>query len=72
VIARPDGNRVTVVAHVSPLLDEAGELVSAVNVLVDISERKRAEEVQALLASIVEKSPATSPSRSRGGWLWLR
>jgi len=43
VIERPDGQRLTVLAYANPIHDEAGTLLGAVNVLVDISDRKRAE-----------------------------
>jgi two-component sensor histidine kinase len=43
VIERPDGQRLTVLAHANPIHDESGTLLGAVNVLVDISDRKRAE-----------------------------
>ncbi len=46
---RPDGTRVPFIAFPTPLHDENGTLVGAVNTLVDITERKRAEEQQALL-----------------------
>jgi len=46
---RPDGTRVPFIPYPTPLHDEAGRLVGAVNMLVDITERKRAEEHQALL-----------------------
>jgi signal transduction histidine kinase len=44
VVERPDGTRWTALAHANPFLDEHGEVYGAVNVLVDITERKRAEE----------------------------
>lgn len=44
VIERPDGRRLTALAHANPIHDESGNLVGAVNVLVDITERKRSEE----------------------------
>ncbi|HET7636049.1 MAG TPA: ATP-binding protein [Candidatus Limnocylindria bacterium] len=44
VVERPDGGRLTVLAHANPLHDDQGRLVGAVNVLVDITERKRVEE----------------------------
>ena len=44
VIERPDGQRVTGLAHATPLHDESGRLLGAVNVVVDITDRKRAEE----------------------------
>jgi PAS domain S-box-containing protein len=45
MIERPDGQRLTALAHASPIHNEAGVLIGAVNVLVDISERKQAELV---------------------------
>jgi two-component sensor histidine kinase/PAS domain-containing protein len=53
VIERPDGQRLTVLAYANPIHDEAGTLLGAVNVLVDITERKQAEEQ--LQASLHEK-----------------
>jgi signal transduction histidine kinase len=44
IVERPDGSRRTVLAHANPFHDEEGNLVGAVNVLVDITERKRHEE----------------------------
>jgi PAS domain S-box-containing protein len=49
IAERPDGTRVSFVPYPTPLYDVGGTLVGAVNVLVDITERRRAEE--ALLAS---------------------
>jgi PAS domain S-box-containing protein len=56
VIERPDGSRRNALAHASPIRNAAGEIVGAVNVLVDISDLKRAEEASILLASVVESS----------------
>jgi two-component sensor histidine kinase len=53
IIERPDGQRLTALAYANPMHDEAGTLVGAVNVLVDITERKQAEE--RLQASLSEK-----------------
>ena len=44
VVEQPGGRRLTALAHANPIRDEAGTLAGAVNVLVDISDRKRAEE----------------------------
>lgn len=49
VAERPDGTRVPFIPYPTPLHDESGRLVGAVNMLVDITERKHAEEQQALL-----------------------
>lgn len=46
IIERPDGQRLTVQAHANPIHDESGVLLGAVNVLVDISDRKQIEEEQ--------------------------
>jgi hypothetical protein len=43
IIERPDGRRLTVLAYANPIHDESGKLLGAVNVLVDISDRKRTE-----------------------------
>src|SRR5207245_1244329 len=44
IVERPDGQRLTVLAHANPMRDESGKLIGAVNVLVDITEQKRAEQ----------------------------
>ncbi|ADE14831.1 PAS sensor protein [Nitrosococcus halophilus Nc 4] len=46
IIERPNGHRLTVEAHANPIYDEVGTLLGAVNVLVDITARKQAEEKQ--------------------------
>jgi PAS domain S-box-containing protein len=43
VAERPDGSRVPFLPYPTPLFDEAGALTGAINMLVDIAERKRAE-----------------------------
>jgi PAS domain S-box-containing protein len=40
---RPDGIRLTFIPQPTPLRDASGKLIGAMNVLVDITERKRAE-----------------------------
>jgi PAS domain S-box-containing protein len=45
VAERPDGTRIPFIPYPTPLFDESGRLIGAVNMLVDISERKRAEAV---------------------------
>ena len=45
VIERPDGRRLTVLAHANPIHNEVGELVGAMNVLVDITDRIQVETV---------------------------
>ncbi|MDV6030903.1 MAG: PAS domain S-box protein [Phycisphaera sp. RhM] len=43
IIRRPDGTSRTAMAHANPIYDEEGKLTGAVNVLVDITDRNRAE-----------------------------
>jgi PAS domain S-box-containing protein len=45
VIERADGGRIAALAHANPIYDDLGRLLGAVNVLVDISGRKRAEDL---------------------------
>lgn len=43
IIGRPDGTRVSALAYANPISDEAGNLLGAINILVDITDRKRTE-----------------------------
>jgi PAS domain S-box-containing protein len=56
VAEQPDGTRIPFMAFPSLLRDATGEVVGALNMFVDISERKRSEEIAQRLASIVESS----------------
>jgi PAS domain S-box-containing protein len=67
VIERPNGERVTVLAHASPMFDESGNLVGAVNILVDISDQIRGEQAQTLLSAIVKSSDDAIISKSLDG-----
>lgn len=49
IAERPDGTRVPFMAAPTPLFDATGKLVGAVNMLIDITDRKQAEDQQALL-----------------------
>lgn len=44
IVERPDGVRRHILPHPRPLFDADGTLIGAVNLLVDISDRKQAEE----------------------------
>ena len=44
IAERPDGTRVPFAPYPTPLFDSQGQLVGAVNMLVDISDKKRAEQ----------------------------
>ncbi len=64
---RPDGTRIPFLAYPTPLFNEVGELVGAVNMLVDISERKSAELASQRLAAIVESSDDAIISKDTNG-----
>jgi PAS domain S-box-containing protein len=44
IAERPDGSRVSFVPYPTPLRDADGKLVGGVNVLIDVTERRQAEE----------------------------
>ena len=46
---RPDGSRIPFIPHPTPILDESGKLVGAINMLVDVSAHKQAQETKTLL-----------------------
>ena len=49
IAERPDGTRIPFIPYPTPLYDQNGRLVGAVNMLVDISEQKHTETQQAML-----------------------
>src|SRR6202045_378754 len=55
IAERPDGTRINLLPHPTPLHDSSGALGGAVNVLVDITERKQAEEVIRQLNETLEQ-----------------
>ena len=67
IAERPDGVRVPFIPYPSPLYDDAGVLTGAVNMLVDITERKQAEEAAHWLAAIVDSSDDAIMSKDLDG-----
>jgi PAS domain S-box-containing protein len=49
VAERPDGTRIPFIPFPTPLRDASGKVVGAINMLIDISERRQAETQQRLL-----------------------
>src|ERR1700729_2786168 len=67
VAERPDGVRVPFIPYPTLLHDASGACVGAVNMLVDISDRKQAEANARKLASIVESSDDAIVSKDLNG-----
>jgi PAS domain S-box-containing protein len=56
IAQRPDGSFFPFQPYPTPIRDETGNLIGAVNMLLDLTERHRAEEVRNHLSAIVESS----------------
>ncbi|RWN48619.1 MAG: PAS domain S-box protein [Mesorhizobium sp.] len=56
VAQRPDGSFYPFLPYPTPLRDEHGTLIGAVNMLLDLTDRQRAEEAKQHLSAIVESS----------------
>jgi two-component system CheB/CheR fusion protein len=67
VAERPDGRRVPFIPYPTPIYDASGTFIGAVNMLVDITDRKRAEINAQRLASIVEFSDDAIVSKDLNG-----
>jgi len=68
VFERPDGSRRHVLAHPEPILDADGTVAGAVNMLVDITDRKRAEaELAATRDDLAQQVQALRESEQRFG-----
>jgi PAS domain S-box-containing protein len=67
VAERPDGSRVPFVPYPMPIRDSSGRLTGAVNMLMDVTDRKRANEAAQRLAAIVESSDDAIVSKTLDG-----
>ena len=64
---RPDGVRVPFLPYPTPIFDESGALLGAINMLVDITGLKHAEDDARLLASVVETSDDAIVTKNLNG-----
>lgn len=64
---RPDGSRVPFLAYPTPLFGSSGEVAGAINMLVDITERKPVAPAAQRLAAIVESSDDAIVSKDLNG-----
>ncbi|MDB4918431.1 PAS domain S-box protein [Mucilaginibacter sp.] len=67
IIQRPDGTRINVLPYPVPTYNADGELVGAVNTLIDVTEQRYSEAKQAMLASIIESSEDAIVSKTLNG-----
>jgi PAS domain S-box-containing protein len=67
VAERPDGTRVPFLPYPTPLFDASGALIGAINMLVDLTDRKIGERATRRLVSIVESSDDAIVSKDLNG-----
>ncbi|WP_026617605.1 PAS domain S-box protein [Ensifer aridi] len=67
IAERPDGTRIPFIPYPTPLHDANGNLIGAINMLVDISDRKNAEAYSERLAAIVKYSDDAIISKDTQG-----
>jgi PAS domain S-box-containing protein len=67
VAERPDGTRIVFVPYPSVVRDESGEIVGAINLLMDVSDRMKSDLASARLAAIVQSSDDVIVSKTLEG-----
>jgi PAS domain S-box-containing protein len=67
VLERPDGTRRNILPYPEPLFDSSGQLVGAVNMLFDITERRQAEEST---ATAYRRLSLAMTAARMAAWTW--
>jgi PAS domain S-box-containing protein len=67
IAERPDGTRIPFMPYPTPLFDGSGNLIGAVNMLIDISDRIQAQRTKQWLAAIVQFSDDAIISKNLDG-----
>ena len=67
IAERPDGKRIWFTPYPTPLRDAEGKVVGGINMLLDITDRKHAEQASARLAAIVTSSDDAIVSKDLNG-----
>jgi len=69
ILERPDGTRVWFTPYPRPFYDAKGKIVGGLNMLIDITERKKTESSINLLAAIVDSSDDAIVSKNMDGMI---
>ena len=67
IAERPDGSRVWFTPYPRPLRNAEGAIIGGINMLVDITDRKKSEQATGLLAAIVDSSDDAIVSKTLDG-----
>jgi two-component system CheB/CheR fusion protein len=67
ILERPDGSRVDILAHCTPLFDAHARIQGSVIMLIDITDKKIAQRDEAHLSAIVESSDDAILSKNLNG-----
>jgi PAS domain S-box-containing protein len=67
LVERPDGSRRNVLPYPVPIFDASGELTGAINTLVDITDQRKDDAQQSMLAAIIESSDDAIISKTLDG-----
>lgn len=69
ILERPDGTRVWFTPYPRPFYDAEGKIIGGLNMLIDITERKKTESSTNLLAAIVDSSDDAIVSKNMDGMI---